>query len=187
MIFVAFRILSRIKLFKRLYWDDVLVVFALIFALASAIIWQAFMAHDMYELMNVSAGLALPGPNFLADGRRYSRASLAILILFYSTLWSIKLSFLIFFRRLGKNVLRQKLIWWPVFGFTVASYVVAIGVLQYRCLVNSMIYLIEHCTNDSAIQFQRATLLCTCILDVLTDLSSEHIVPLSVIEADQYA
>lgn len=145
------------------------------------------MAHDMYELMNVSAGLELPGPSFFADGERYSRASLAILILFYSTLWSIKLSFLIFFKRLGKNVLRQKLIWWPVFGFTVASYVVAIGVLQFRCLVNSIFYLIEHCTNDSAIQFQRATLWCNCIFDVLTDLSSGHAVSLSMIEVDQYA
>ena len=156
-----------------------MVLCALGFALASAIVWQTFMSHDMYELMDVSAGLALPGPSFLFDGRRYSQASLAVIILFYSSLWSIKLSFLIFFRRLGKNVARQKLIWWPVLGFTVASYVVAISILQYRCLVNSMLYLIENCTTDSAIQFQRATLLCSCVLDVLTDLSSQRIVPLS--------
>lgn len=179
-IFVCFRILSRIKIFKRLYWDDFFVLLALALTLASAIIWQAFMAHDMYEVMNVSAGLELPGPKFLADGRRYSQASLAILILFYSTLWSIKLSFLIFFRRLGKNVRRQKLLWWPVMGFTLASYVVAVAIIQYPCLVKSMFYIIEHCTTDSAIRYQRTSLLCSCILDVLTDLSSYHLVPLSL-------
>lgn len=136
------------------------------------------MARDMYELMNVSAGLELPGPSLMVDGQAYSNASLAIIIIFYSTLWSIKFSFLLFFRRLGKNVRRQKLLWWPVLGFTLGSYMIAVGIIQYRCLVKSFLYIMESCTTDSAINYQRFSLLFSCILDVLTDISSWQIFPL---------
>jgi hypothetical protein len=83
---VCFRILSRIKVFKRLYWDDFFVLIALTLALPSAIIWQAFMTDDMYVVMNVSAGLELSGFNFMVNGRRYSQASLAIFVPFFPTL-----------------------------------------------------------------------------------------------------
>lgn len=112
------------------------------------------MAHDMYELMGVSAGLEPPGPTFVIDSDNYSKASTAVQIFFYSTLWSVKISFLIFFRRLGKNVRRQKFLWWPIFSFTVATYIASVGMIQYRCLINSLLYLIENCTSDSAVKYQ---------------------------------
>ena len=147
--------------------------------LASAIIWQSFMAHDMYEVMNVFAGLELPGPSFMSDGHAYSSATLAILILFFSTLWSIKFSFLLFFKRLGKNVRRQKLLWWPVAGFTLGSYMIALGIIPYRCFVKSFLYIVENCSTDSATKYRRFSLLLHCILDVLTDFSSWQKFPLS--------
>lgn len=141
-------------MFRKLFWDDIFVVLAMVITLASAIVWQTFMAHDMYELMGVSAGLEPPGPTFVIDSDNYSKASTAVQIFFYSTLWSVKISFLIFFRRLGKNVRRQKFLWWPIFSFTVATYIASVGMIQYRCLINSLLYLIENCTSDSAVKYQ---------------------------------
>lgn len=171
--FVSFRIWARIKGFKRLYWDDFLVLVAVILHIVTGIVWQTFMAHDMYETMNVLTGLQLPEPNFLAHGHRYAKSSLASLLLFYSTLWAIKFSFLIFFRRLGRHVRRQRLLWWPIFGFTVTSYLIILGVTPYRCLKGSIPYLVEECASESVLKYNRTIFLCCFIFDVSTDIASK--------------
>ena len=173
MIFVSFRFWARIKGFKRLYWDDFFVFVAVILHIVTGIVWQTFMAHDMYEMMSVVAGLQLPGPNFLAHVHRYGKSSLASLLLFYSTLWAIKFSFLVFFRRLGKHVRRQRLLWWPIFGFTVTSYLIILGITPYGCLGGSITHLVEECATESVISSNRKIFLCCFILDVLTDIASK--------------
>ena len=149
-------------------------MFALIFAIANAIIWQIYI-RNMYYTMIVAAGLELPSADFASISESYFKSTVAVIILFYSCLWSIKISFLLFFRRLGKNVKHQKLLWWPVFGFTIATYFACIGTIQYPCLVRSFEYLATHCATPSAISFQQVTLKLNCAWDVLTDfLSRSH-------------
>lgn len=172
-ILVIFRILARIKGFKRLFWDDFFVLVAVILHIVTGIIWQTVMAHDMYETVSVFAGLQPSGPNFLAQAHRYAKFSLASLLLFYSTLWAIKFSFLIFFRRLGKHVRRQEFLWWPIFGFTVASYLIILGVTPYRCLGGSITYLVEHCVSEAVLKSKRTIFLCCFIFDVFTDIASK--------------
>lgn len=129
----------------------------------------------MYYTINVSAGLELPSANFASIGEGYFKSTLAVIILFYSSLWSIKISFLLFFRRLGTNVKHQKLIWWPVFGFTIATYFACIGSIQYPCLVRSFMYLAANCATPSATSFQQDTLKLNCAWDVATDFFSKFI------------
>ena len=143
------------------------------FHIVTGIIWQTVMAHDMYETMSVFAGFQLPGPNFLAHAHRYAKSSLATLLLFYSTLWAIKLSFLIFFRRLGKHARRQKLLWWPIFGLTVTSYLIILGITPYRCLAGSITYLVEKCAAESVVKSNQKIFLCCFIFDVFTDIASK--------------
>ena len=177
-VFVSFRVLARIKMFKRLYWDDFFVLLALIFQLVTGILWQTFAANDFYEVLNVFAtqfsGPRTPGPSFLAHGRRFFATTIVFVILFNSTLWAIKLSFLIFFKRLFNNVIRHKLFWWPVFGFTVASYLITFGVIDYRCLGRSTLYIVQNCGTKSAVKLHRAFFLVGFFLDVLTDLASKQ-------------
>ena len=151
--------------------DDGLVMFALILALASAILWQIF-ASDMFELMAVSSGHKMPTPGFADNSEAYFKASVAVIAFFYSTLWAIKVSFLVFFKRLTKNVRRQQLLWWPVLGFTVATYFVCIGTIQYRCLVVPLQQITTDCTQNAAVNFQQITLKLNCVWDVLTDFPS---------------
>jgi hypothetical protein len=167
-IFVGIRIVDRIKVFKRLYWDDFLVLLALALTLVSAVLWQAFVARDFYRVMNTLAGIELPPrPGLTLDTtRRALRGLLVIYILFYSALYSIKFSFLIFFRRLGHNVRRQNLLSWSVWCSTIASYIISIGLIPYQCLANSSSR--GHCGTKPVIRH----LLVSAILDVLTDLAS---------------
>ncbi|KAI4258269.1 MAG: hypothetical protein L6R42_005202 [Xanthoria sp. 1 TBL-2021] len=119
--------------------------------------------------MRVSAGLEMPGEDFAQAAGSYFKATLAIIVLFYSALWSIKISFLLFFRRLGNNVRGQRRIWWPVLGVTVATYFACIGSIQYACLVSSFEYLAANCATPAATSFQQITLKLNCAWDVITD------------------
>lgn len=171
---VSLRTFSRIKIFKRIWADDAFVIFALILVIANAIIWQIH-AQAMFDLMAVSAEIESPGPNFISRSESYSKATVAVIIFFYSTLWSVKMSFLLFFRRLGTNVFSQKYIWWPVFIFTLATYFSCIGTIQYNCLVVPLQVIMEKCTQDAAVNFQEVTLKLNCAWDVISDFLSKVI------------
>ncbi|KAI4200987.1 MAG: hypothetical protein LQ350_003556 [Teloschistes chrysophthalmus] len=164
----ALRILVRIRAFKKLLVDDYFVLLALSFVLANAITWQVYAQH-MYYVIAVSAGVEAPDENFPQVAGRYFKSTAAVIILFYSALWAIKMSFLLFFRRLGNNVRGQKMIWWPVFVITVATYFACIGTIQYQCLVSSFEYLATNCKTPSATSFQQITLKLNCAWDVITD------------------
>ncbi|KAL8993148.1 MAG: hypothetical protein Q9169_006569 [Polycauliona sp. 2 TL-2023] len=160
--------LARIRTFKKLLIDDYFVLLSLSLVFASAITWQVF-AERMYYVLRVSAGLEMPREDIAQVAGSYFKATLAVIILFYTALWSIKISFLLFFRRLGNNVRGQRRLWWPIFGITVATYFACIGTIQYQCLVSSFEYLATNCATPSATSFQQVTLKLNCAWDVITD------------------
>ncbi|MCJ1467454.1 hypothetical protein MMC07_006079 [Pseudocyphellaria aurata] len=164
------RFLARIRIFKKLLIDDYFVVFALIFAITNAIIWQIFI-RKMYHTINMLTGLETLDVPFIES---YFRFTVAVYFLFYSSLWSIKISFLLFFRRLGTHVTNHKLLWWPVFALTVAAYFVHYGTVDYKCLFRPIENLTA-CTAPSKIPRQQALLKVDCALDVLTDFLSKSI------------
>ncbi|MCJ1271129.1 hypothetical protein MMC22_011028 [Lobaria immixta] len=182
MIFVVIRLFARLKTFKKLFADDFFVIFALILALASAIVWQIF-AKYMFQMLAVAYG-SPPGPNFATQFEHYSKSSAAVVILFYSTLWAIKISFLIFFKRLGKNVTRQNLLWWPIFGFTMATYFASIGAIPYSCFMDSLDEVLRNCSTNSAARFQEVALKLNCAWDVLTDFTI-MLIPISILWGTQ--
>lgn len=103
---------------------------------------------------------------------RYYKGSVVILIFFYTSLWSVKISFLFFFKRLGQNVRWQKILWWCVFAFTAATYFVCIGDIQYACLAAPLMEIMSHCSSDWDVNFQQVTLKFNGTIDVLTDVMS---------------
>lgn len=134
LLFFAFRIYLRIKSFHRLFWDDLLVLMAWLMILANAIIWH-YAKDGLYLLMNIQSGRQLPPRNFGPKVGQYLHHSIAILVLFYSSLWCVKLSFLIFFRGLGQNLQRQKKIWWSILALVVVSYFSVLGTIQWHCSI----------------------------------------------------
>ena len=147
-VFFAFRVYVRIKSFKRLYVDDGLVFFALLILLVNAIVWQ-YAKQGLYTLLNVQAGLKPPPADMAQQVEQYLRLSGAVIVMFYTSLWAVKLSFLIFFKRLGQNVRSQKLIWWSVTVLVVLGYVACLSTIQWWCLLPSFAtlvgrYLIPH-------------------------------------------
>ncbi|KAL0261726.1 hypothetical protein SLS55_003156 [Diplodia seriata] len=97
------RFFLRFHVFRRFYLDDAFVLFAWIIALSITISWQ-ILAKDMYLDNRVASGRQLPPVDFVPRVERFLKGSAAIVFLFYSTLWAIKLSFLLFFRRIYMNI-----------------------------------------------------------------------------------
>lgn len=113
-----------------------------------------------------------PPADFITRTERYYIGQLIVLISFYTSLYAVKLSFLLFFNRLGQNVHRQKYIWWPVLLFTLATYFVCIGDIQYKCIVRPFAEIVTSCSTADNIEFTLITLKLNCAMDVLTDFLS---------------
>jgi hypothetical protein len=169
---LVFRFYVRLKCFRKLLADDYIAGFAWLLLLISACIW--YMTIDgMYELSYVSAGMALPSAKFPDNAHRFLVGSNVALLMFYVGLWSIKLSFLVFFYRLGENFRPYQVCWWIILVFTVASGFVCIGDIQYHCLSDPFKKVFSKCASEDAIRFQEITVKLNCALDVLTDAMSK--------------
>ncbi|PVH96015.1 hypothetical protein DM02DRAFT_675103 [Periconia macrospinosa] len=166
---LLFRFYVRLKCFRKLLADDYIAGFAWLLLLISACIW--YMTIDgMYELSFVSAGMALPTADFPHNAHRFLVGSNVALIMFYVGLWSIKISFLVFFYRLGENFRPYQICWWIVLVCTIGSGLVCIGDIQYHCLSDSFDKVFSKCASENAIRFQEVTIKLNCALDVVTDV-----------------
>ena len=139
-VFVIARIAVRLNVFRRLWADDALTLFAWLLLLVNTILWQTG-KDALYQNIAVSTGKALPPPTFPRDTEVYLRKTVAIIVFFYSGLWSVKFAFLLFFRRLGQNVKNQKVIWWVVLVVTASTYFACLGTIEYHCLADSFEYI----------------------------------------------
>ena len=100
--FLAFRIFVRIKSFRRIYVDNVLVLIAWLMFLAFAIIWQS-QQTALYEEYSLALWTIIRTPDKLQAGRTLLYAKSTNGILYLTSLWIIKFSFPVFFRRIGQN------------------------------------------------------------------------------------
>ena len=132
---MVFRFLVRYTVFRKLFADDALVALAWILLLIFAAFWQT-RAEDLYGLIPALHG-ALPDAGTARHILRFQKAQILTLMIYGVSLWSIKLAFLLFFRRLGDQVQNQAKIWWAVLSFNTASFIVWIGYQNWHCYVAS--------------------------------------------------
>ncbi len=120
----------------------------------------------------------------LDDSERYYKGSIIVFVLFFTSLWAVKLAFLLFFRRLGRNVKSQNVIWWSVFVVTFSSYFVCIGTIQYICLGAPVMEIVQRCSQPGPVKFVQDTVKAGCALDVITDYMSRFFCQVSHREGD---
>ncbi|PWY87405.1 hypothetical protein BO70DRAFT_421019 [Aspergillus heteromorphus CBS 117.55] len=169
-LFISARTAARLCTFRRLWLDDAFAIIAWLMLLASAIIWQSQLYH-LYLIFQLSDGTMSMTPDIIAQIAQLGRAEIFFLVFFYSSLWTIKASFLVFFRRLGGTDRRWITWFWCVVGFALAAYCVVVGDIQWTCLVNIRAASMARCSTEKAILYQYDTLIINLALDVLTDLA----------------
>lgn len=165
---LGFRYYVRVKFFHKLQLDDLLTGVAWILLLATALIWTIIM-DDVYEMKYVLSGQQYPTAHFMTALGRYLHGSLAVLLMFYLGLWTIKLNFLTFFYRLGDQITYYRIYWWFVTIFTICAGITCIGTIQYECLAVSPERTSAICAGPEKTQYQNITLKVNMALDVLTD------------------
>ena len=108
----------------------------------TAILWQIELPV-LYEHFAVMAGKKPFTVDFVDRDTSLLRTSVFYNITFYSALWLIKLSFLIFFRRLGSKVKGQKIWWWCILVFTALAWVACIAGIEWKCYLNYAFFICE--------------------------------------------
>ena len=131
--FMIFRVYVRLRLFHLLFPDDGLVGAAWLCYVALAVIFQT-QINSMWLAIDASSNRQEQlSPDDLERVNGSLHLQVVTWILSLTALWLVKFSFLLFFRKLGNHVRRQRILWWAVIGFTLASYVVCISLGPFKC------------------------------------------------------
>ena len=130
MTFVGFRLWVRRSTLKKFFADDYMVVLALSSFALSAALQQSQLVH-VYEIFELASGRIRPNPAFMRAQTALLHSVAGWYILFYTGLWSVKISFLFFFRRLEGGVTEASLL---VVGCA-CHYFSIVGCLHWRWTV----------------------------------------------------
>ena len=132
----------------------------------------------MYLSAAAASGQLSPAkyPTYIQDSEYYIHSSIGMAVLFHSSLVAIKLSFLLFFRRLtnGVYIKVQTIQWWVVFGITISTWIASIGRINYKCLAAPLLQIAATCMDQRTFDIYRRTLIANCVMDVATDALSIH-------------
>ena len=183
-----FRVFVRIKVFRRLWVDDALVILAWMLLLITAVLWQT-QVEALYTQFKLVSQAVLPTREIEHKQTVYFRSLAALIVVFYTCLFVVKLSFLFFFRRLGAKVQGQRIWWWIVFVFNTAVWITLIGSMGWPCMLKPLEYIfskadfdltvfitdlfVAHCSKTPSLEFQHQTFIYNCTIDVITDAMSK--------------
>ncbi|KAJ5054219.1 uncharacterized protein L3040_000500 [Drepanopeziza brunnea f. sp. 'multigermtubi'] len=132
------RLAVRYFQMKRLLWDDAFAIFGLI-SFTVMVVLAELMCEKIYMLITFSEGGSL-GPKYtetkqITDGIIDQLImQFYFMMLFWTTLWSIKGSFLMFYRRLFTGTDGYMKWWWAVVAFTIATYIASVLTNVMVCL-----------------------------------------------------
>ncbi|KAK7974517.1 hypothetical protein PG989_016365 [Apiospora arundinis] len=164
------RLYIRLACFRKLWYDDYLMLVAYVLHTAEAILIQLFL-KDAYDLEKAERGdMSVMGPEFLPNSRKaFVALGTSINITMVGVL-IIKLSFMLFFRRLGTNIRYFNAVWWGILLFTVAAAAAQIGMQDFGCFFADITYILsEKCTSDTVLHRIFINAIFSAIVDALSD------------------
>jgi hypothetical protein len=112
--------------------SDACVYLALVTLISMAILYSLIMG-DIFEIDRVTAGQEKPNPGFLQRGNLFLRCQFALICLFWTSVWSVKVSILLFYKILFSKLRSFKICWWLVLGFVGATYLACWGTQLASC------------------------------------------------------
>ncbi|KAF2174815.1 hypothetical protein K469DRAFT_613111, partial [Zopfia rhizophila CBS 207.26] len=168
-IFLFCRLSLRYRAARRFYSDDAFVFFAWVCGVASAIMVQVVMS-DAYMFSDVKRRDQLAIPDFNAKSVRFLWIMSSAMLLFFIVLWSIKLSFLFFFRRLYGALHSWMRYWWVFLGVNVLCFCVCLGVFPWDCVSKSYREMGPKWSSSRCGRKENIAITVIGVCDVLTDV-----------------
>ena len=119
-IFTIIRTGIRLHVYRRLFLDDGCIYLALSILFSMAVMYNKI-THTMFEIDGVAAG-GIPSTGFKERAELFLKLQFAIICSFWTTLWAVKFSFLLYYKNLFAGLPNQLFWWWLVSGFAVLAY-----------------------------------------------------------------
>lgn len=120
-LFTIIRTAIRFHVFGRLFADDFWVYLALAILTTIATLYN-YAVPIMFEYEQILHGKKLLTHDFGDRARLFLKLQFAIIVLFWTCIWAVKISFLIWYKKLTDFPSNREMMWNLVTGFTVASY-----------------------------------------------------------------
>lgn len=131
--FVVFRTWVQYQSSKQFFLNDYWICFAMLCHIITTLLYQVAIPI-MYELAYVTAHLRPVTAGFSARVSLFLKLQFAVLIILWTTLWSIKFSLLFFFWRLFNSVKSlMRTFWWIVCAITASTWITSIVLQQFAC------------------------------------------------------
>ena len=118
--FTVARTVIRYHVFHQFSADDGCVYLALTMLLSMGVMYQLIIPV-MFEIDVVTMGIA-PSPGFMERASFFLRLQFAIIVLFWTTLWAVKFSFLFFYKQILQGLPGPMRWWWASTLFTIVTY-----------------------------------------------------------------
>ncbi|KAI0451596.1 hypothetical protein F5B21DRAFT_486532 [Xylaria acuta] len=169
---VAFGIRAYIRYvcFRRLLFEDYLMLVALIMHGVIAVLIQLYVRHA-YDLQAFQQGdMSHFGPNSFYEFNKAFVATGTCFVLAIVGLALVKLNFLLFFRRLGASIKGFRIMWWAVLLFTFAITVAQLGMQDYGCFYGGAAYIFsDHCGSAASIRRIFFNAVFSAVVDAVSD------------------
>lgn len=175
-LFVIARAYVRVKYTRRIMLDDYLVAIACVLLLTLASLYT-YGAHEMFYLIRLTAGL-LPMPAteaeslaMIAKTEFFLRQSFAGMMVFWTSLWTVKASFLAFFYPLSNGLPWDRRFWWGVSTIVLLTYIAIM--IDFSLVCGSDIsnnFTLGKCAKPHHIKHQQLSLRMSTAFDIATDL-----------------
>ncbi|KAI4228834.1 MAG: hypothetical protein L6R36_001336 [Xanthoria steineri] len=155
--------------FLRLLWDDAAVAVAVLLDLSLAAMYR-YIIPTMFELDKVAKGEEPSTTAFLLRAATYLKLQFAIIVLFWTTVWVVKISFLLFYRNLFASLREHMIGWWITAGFTAVAYLLCWAFQLGSCVPISHYFILGACETPRDIRYSNACLYVAAVGDIVSDL-----------------
>ncbi|KAL9047918.1 MAG: hypothetical protein Q9162_007912 [Coniocarpon cinnabarinum] len=167
----AFRCYVQLVVHKRFPAEDWLLLFSVVILIAATIIYyiQVALLYDALGVILHGFGSSLFGET-LKKIPRESKLSNALDTLWWVILFSVKVAYLLFFRKLISRLTYLKRYWWFVVGFLFPAFVICEVVSWQTCPWSNTFKLIAKCSGPEASSRAIKVTATTTVFDILSDV-----------------
>ncbi|KAK3942881.1 hypothetical protein QBC46DRAFT_351976 [Diplogelasinospora grovesii] len=166
----AVRAYIRYVCFRRLVVEDWLMLVALIMHNADAIVAQLYVRYCFVMETAERGDYSVVTPDFFTNSKKGLAGFGASVFLAILGVLIVKINFLLFFRRLGRDIRVFNIMWWVVLVFTVAGSLAQIGMEDYKCVFGPASFIFgPGCTSDGALKRNYFNAIFSCAVDAASD------------------
>ncbi|KAK1750371.1 hypothetical protein QBC47DRAFT_310085 [Echria macrotheca] len=167
---VTLRTVTRFRFtIRRLTGEDYW-IFAALAALLTLCILETIQLSSLYYITAVLAGAIPLSAQLIEYTEDYLKYEFAIIILFWSVLWSVKASFLALYFKLFRELAIYRRVWYFLATFTFLAYAGCLITLCLSCGHISNFFKFGQCARPEYIWASNLSVYYSTAIDVFTDL-----------------